>query len=360
MSQTPRQIKRGRDTKIPQSSGPFEKVGDEAVHKELGDRMERAATTASSLEAEQDSVNTLRSGEGSMKLMEFMEHCTKLSELVVSEASTRRHLKLKDSNGISSLPTSEIFKQLALIGRGCYHAHVHLSQDFSQLGKADGGSMTLSELTVLCTTLSKKVETLESDLKQTKLTYGAAYTKLIMKVKKLEHKVKSSKSNSREAIEHDFEEPNFEFITPEEYYTTEPDISTALIVQLVMLGKKLVLQALKFKLFAESLVISERSASQKSNYIGKIFLKESLNLFRKGDEVATRGLNKYWKIIRVGSHTEVYQIFEDMLKNFDKDDLVKLWSVHERFNSTEPTEDKERELLVELKRLFEPDDDDIL
>ncbi|GJX18705.1 hypothetical protein Tco_0221382, partial [Tanacetum coccineum] len=45
-------IKRGRDTKIPQSGGPLVKVGDEAVHKELGDRMERAATTASSLEAE--------------------------------------------------------------------------------------------------------------------------------------------------------------------------------------------------------------------------------------------------------------------------------------------------------------------
>ncbi|GJV12351.1 putative ribonuclease H-like domain-containing protein [Tanacetum coccineum] len=36
--------KRGRDTKIPQSGGPPIKVGDEAVHKELGDRMERAAT----------------------------------------------------------------------------------------------------------------------------------------------------------------------------------------------------------------------------------------------------------------------------------------------------------------------------
>ncbi|GJY43437.1 putative ribonuclease H-like domain-containing protein [Tanacetum coccineum] len=35
---------------------PLKKVGDEAVHKELGDRMERAATTASSLEAEQESV----------------------------------------------------------------------------------------------------------------------------------------------------------------------------------------------------------------------------------------------------------------------------------------------------------------
>ncbi|GJZ20224.1 putative ribonuclease H-like domain-containing protein [Tanacetum coccineum] len=60
MNQTPRQLKRGRDTKIPQSSGPLEKVGDEAVHKELGDRMERAATTASSLEAEQDSGNINR------------------------------------------------------------------------------------------------------------------------------------------------------------------------------------------------------------------------------------------------------------------------------------------------------------
>ncbi|GKB87623.1 hypothetical protein Tco_0959895 [Tanacetum coccineum] len=35
-------------------------VGDEAVHKELGDRMERAATTASSLEAEQDSGSLIR------------------------------------------------------------------------------------------------------------------------------------------------------------------------------------------------------------------------------------------------------------------------------------------------------------
>ncbi|GJT58690.1 hypothetical protein Tco_1002223 [Tanacetum coccineum] len=55
-----RHVKRGRDTKIPQSSGPPIKVGDEAVHKELGDRMERAATTASSLEAEQDSGNINR------------------------------------------------------------------------------------------------------------------------------------------------------------------------------------------------------------------------------------------------------------------------------------------------------------
>ncbi|GJS52587.1 putative ribonuclease H-like domain-containing protein [Tanacetum coccineum] len=104
----------GRDTKIPQSGGPPIKVGDEAVHKELGDRIERAATTASSFEAEQDSgsgprcqetilgdvdaqtwfettfiqsndpplskVNTFGSGEDSLKLKELMAPCIKLSD----------------------------------------------------------------------------------------------------------------------------------------------------------------------------------------------------------------------------------------------------------------------------------------
>nr|GEV63239.1 hypothetical protein [Tanacetum cinerariifolium] len=40
--------------KVPQPSGPTESVADEAVHKELGDRLVRAATTDSSLEVEQD------------------------------------------------------------------------------------------------------------------------------------------------------------------------------------------------------------------------------------------------------------------------------------------------------------------
>nr|GEY90806.1 hypothetical protein [Tanacetum cinerariifolium] len=46
---------------------------------------------------------------------------------------------------------------------------------------SDEGSTTLQELTVLCTTLSQKVESLEADLKQTKQVYRAANTKLIIK-----------------------------------------------------------------------------------------------------------------------------------------------------------------------------------
>ncbi|GJW32968.1 hypothetical protein Tco_0053000 [Tanacetum coccineum] len=66
--------------------------------------------------------------------------------------------------------------------------------------RSDEGSMTLQELTVLCTTLSKKVESLEAELKQTKKVYGAAYTKLIKKVKKLEKTIKSNQARRREKI----------------------------------------------------------------------------------------------------------------------------------------------------------------
>ncbi|GKC17308.1 hypothetical protein Tco_1014090, partial [Tanacetum coccineum] len=52
-TQKPRKAK--RTTEISQSSGPILLVSDETLIKEWEDRMERAATTASSLEAEQDS-----------------------------------------------------------------------------------------------------------------------------------------------------------------------------------------------------------------------------------------------------------------------------------------------------------------
>ncbi|GJW66732.1 hypothetical protein Tco_0121156 [Tanacetum coccineum] len=65
---------------------------------------------------------------------------------------------------------------------------------------SDEGSMSLQELTVLCTKLFSKVESLEADLKQTKKVYGAAYTKLIMKVKKLEKTFKTSQARRRAKI----------------------------------------------------------------------------------------------------------------------------------------------------------------
>ncbi|GJW98155.1 hypothetical protein Tco_0179963 [Tanacetum coccineum] len=212
---------------------------------------------------------------------------------IVTEASVRRHLQLADSDGISSLPTTEIFEQLSLMGIDNFRCvtsttptsapstsqppisptsrrtnrqesvvpqprsptqspvadeaastgvdvryggatttvtGLEAGQGSGNIDKtptmphdspllrvntlgSDEGSMTLQELMVFCTTLSKKVESLETDLKQTKLTYGAAYTKLIKKVKKLENKVKSSQARRRARIivsddEDDLEDPS--------------------------------------------------------------------------------------------------------------------------------------------------------
>nr|GEV16541.1 ribonuclease H-like domain-containing protein [Tanacetum cinerariifolium] len=163
-SQSIRKFKRGWDIKIPQSGGPPKKVVNEAVHKELDDRMESAATTASSLEAEQDSgcgprcqdtilrdveaqtrfeaasiqfndppllrVNTLGCGEDNIKLKELVTATAKTlkhGEIEITatidgkvktiiEASIKRHLQLADVDGIINLPNTEIFELLALMG----------------------------------------------------------------------------------------------------------------------------------------------------------------------------------------------------------------------------------------------------
>ncbi|GJY79326.1 hypothetical protein Tco_0485127 [Tanacetum coccineum] len=226
-------------------------------------------------------------------------------KVFVSEASIRRHLKLEDSKGLKTLPTGEIFEQLALIGfiqiflnkrkrmlfphKRTFPTPTLTQKLFSNMKRAsngyfgvdiplfptmlttpesspsritsspslspqthpstsqppstppsnqttpvteeaapmphesplqsvhslgcDEGSLSLNELTDLCTSLSKKVESLESELKKTKQTYHAALTKLIKRVKKLEHTIKISQARRRAKVvisdaEEDEEDPS--------------------------------------------------------------------------------------------------------------------------------------------------------
>ncbi|GJZ55964.1 hypothetical protein Tco_0611157 [Tanacetum coccineum] len=265
-------------------------TGDETVYKEWEDRMERAATTASSLEAEQDSGNINRtqsmatlnesfpqgtdSGSGPryalteslpiyVSLIEQFWQTAFASTLengdmeitatidrkvkVVSEASIRRHLKLEDSDveshhtpisdpSTSQPPTLPPFMQTTHVAEeATTMLHDSPLLRVHSLG-SDEGSMTLNELTVLRTTLSKKVETLESDLKQTKQTYEDEDeledpSKHGRKIAQIDEDGRitlvqmSAQTQGRH--EHDFDESDFEFIAPEEDYTAEPDISTA-------------------------------------------------------------------------------------------------------------------------------------
>ncbi|GJV58391.1 uncharacterized mitochondrial protein-like protein [Tanacetum coccineum] len=104
-----------KENQVPQSSDPIENVANEALHKELGDSLVRAATIAFSLEAEQDSGNinktqskatpnesssqgtnlgggprddTLQSDDDSFKLKELMELCTNLQNRVLDLEKT--------------------------------------------------------------------------------------------------------------------------------------------------------------------------------------------------------------------------------------------------------------------------------
>ncbi|GJT71197.1 hypothetical protein Tco_1030483 [Tanacetum coccineum] len=179
-------------------------------------------------------------------------------KVFVSEASIRRHLKLDDSEGLRTLPSAESFEQLALMGYGFQgifwvyiplfltmlttpesspskitsspslspQTHSSTSQPPStppsnqttpvteeaaplphesplqsvHLLRRNKGSLSLNEFKDLWTSLSKKVESLESDLKQTKQTYNATLTKLIKMVKKLEETIKTSQARRRAKV----------------------------------------------------------------------------------------------------------------------------------------------------------------
>ncbi|GJR77807.1 hypothetical protein Tco_0090172 [Tanacetum coccineum] len=212
--------------------------------------------------------------------------------------------------------------------------------------------MQHNELMDLVTKLSDRVVALETDLKQTKIVYGDAYTKLIMKVKKLEKTVKSSHARRKirivvsddeddledcskqgrkiddidqdhniSLVQHDEEiqerhgqdmefETNFdvakEVSTAEDVSTAEP-VSTANAA------------------VTTASVVSTASPTKVST-VDDINLAETLVYIRRSAS-KDKGARKYWKIIRVGNHIEVYQFFDDLLKVFDRDDLVKLWSL---------------------------------
>ncbi|GJY76091.1 hypothetical protein Tco_0481207 [Tanacetum coccineum] len=71
---------------------------------------------------------------------------------------------------------------------------------------SDEGRLKLNELTDLVTKLFDRIGVLEDDLKTTKQTYSSAFTKLILRVKKLEAQIKIGKARRRARIVHSDDE----------------------------------------------------------------------------------------------------------------------------------------------------------
>ncbi|GJU97679.1 ribonuclease H-like domain-containing protein [Tanacetum coccineum] len=181
-TQTPRQALK-EVTELPQTSEPISNVPDEAVYEEWDDRVGRATTTSASLDATQASGSP------------------RCQEAIGGSIAQTRSEKVPTQSYDSPLPRVNTLE-------------------------SDKGSMTLHELTVLCTQLSNKVESLETELKQTKQTYGVSFIKLIKKRRKIDE---TNQDPDITLVQHDAEiqgrhGQEMEFET--KVYTAE-DVSTA-------------------------------------------------------------------------------------------------------------------------------------
>ncbi|GKC11992.1 hypothetical protein Tco_1008774 [Tanacetum coccineum] len=161
-------------------------------------------------------------------------------EYTITEASVRSKLQLADASGISMLPNTEIFEEMGNIG---YPADVvavdqsagpadqaedqpsssaplpssshHLqdttvpqSQDPTHPHVSEARTMTVEDLLHLVPNLITKVDSLETELKQTKLTMGNAIVKLVKKVKKLKESKGKDIDSGFEDISTGFEKVN--------------------------------------------------------------------------------------------------------------------------------------------------------
>nr|GEX99951.1 hypothetical protein [Tanacetum cinerariifolium] len=270
-------------------------------------------------------------------------------------------------------------------------------------------SMTLlNTLMKTCATLSQKVSQLEQD----NISQALEILKLKKRVKKLENKRRSRSSGLKRLKKGMIDDDN---AVTKEVKATEPTVFDDEEVTMTMAQTLIKMKAEKARLIDEQIAKSlhdeeveqaaareklEKDDLEKAKGIQQHYDREPVSIAqaRKNmiiylknmagykmehfrgmtydkfkvealqvkyplidQEIHSEGSISYWKIIRVGRITEAYQSFEDMLKGFDREDLVALWRlVKEKFSTTVPTVEKEKALWVELTRLFEPNANDVL
>ncbi|GJR19593.1 putative ribonuclease H-like domain-containing protein [Tanacetum coccineum] len=161
--QKPRKPKR-KDTEAPLPSSPTDNVADEAVYEEIDDSLERAATTATRLDAEQD--------RGNINKTQSKATLNEPSPLRTSSGSGPRHQEtMRDT--IAQIG----FKNVSKTSNDSLLAGVNTP-------RSDEDSLKLKELMELCTNLQNKV----IDLEKTKTSQAQEITSLKRRVKRLKKK----------------------------------------------------------------------------------------------------------------------------------------------------------------------------
>ncbi|GKD27383.1 putative ribonuclease H-like domain-containing protein, partial [Tanacetum coccineum] len=153
-----------KDIEVPQPSGPITNVADEAINKEMDDSLERAATTATSLDAEQDRSN-INKTQSKATLNEPSSLGTSSGSGPRSQETMGNTIAQTRSENVSKLSND------LLLVRG----------NTLQSGK---DRLKFQELMKLCTNLKNRV----IDLEKTKTSQAQEITSLKRRVKRLEKK----------------------------------------------------------------------------------------------------------------------------------------------------------------------------
>nr|GEU96351.1 hypothetical protein [Tanacetum cinerariifolium] len=228
-------------------------------------------------------------------------------KVVVSEAFLSRDLHLDDTDGVECLPNEEIFEELARIGyeKPPLNAKRTSWNEFSY-------SMTSAIICLAIVVIDNQVDDMTS--------HNTRYT--------------------------------------------SPALTQKVFANMKRVGK--VFSSVKTPLFA-SLLVQPQPQAKEEVEVPIAPLPPALqdptptpheDASKQGGKIAAIDANEGIALVDVETDKEVVAMDAE---THEREDLVALWNlVQEKVSSAVPSKDKEKALWVELKRLFEPDEDDIL
>ncbi|GKC51250.1 hypothetical protein Tco_1073995 [Tanacetum coccineum] len=329
-----------KDTQVPQSSVPSDNVADEAINKEMDDSLVRAATTATSLNAEKDRGdtiaqtssenvsklsndpllargNTLQSGKDKLKLKELMALFKKLEK----KGGSKTH-KLK---------------RLYKVGRS---ARV-ISYDEASLGEINVAEKEVITVDPVITA-GEVVTTASVDISTASPTKTTIADDLTIAQTLIEIRSK--------AIMEEPEKPT----KRKDQIKHDKEVAQRLQTQM------------QSELEEEDRLLEEDKESEELKKCLEIIPDDGDDVTINATPLSTKsptivdykiykeGKKSYFQIFRADGNSQMYLTFGKMLKNFDREDLEVLWSiVKARFKKTEPVNYMDNFLLLNLKTMFE-------
>nr|GEZ22992.1 hypothetical protein [Tanacetum cinerariifolium] len=312
---------------------------DDAINEEMDDSLERAATTATSLDAEQDSGN-------------------------INKTQSKATLNEPSSIGTSSGSGPRCQETIGDIIAQTRFENISKTSNDPLLARGNTlrsgeDSQKLNKLMELCTNLQQRV----LDLKTTKTSQAQEITSLKKRVKRLEkkggsrtyglkrlYKVKIQEKGKGKMVE---SEP-MKKLSKKDQLMLDEELAFKLQAEEEGEEERLAREKLDQRLQAEEQ--EELTDEQKARLFVQ-FLEKRRKLFaaKRAEEKRNRPPTRaQQRIIIADGNSHMYLTFSKKLKNFDREDLEVLWRlVKARFEKIKQVDYMDNLLLHNLKTMFE-------